>query len=414
MSVLLVIKDHKPTLWSLTGPQQLLKLICSISTVFANYTQSALDLADDKDTPWRLGKFVSIWAFQTHSQGAVLVPSVASLTSPPFIRQLAVRYLHLRSESTNKESAFTSTDRPGSWVGLGCSDLELLSWARMPHWCQVLFWCRSIARAISECVALWRTSKRLRWNSLIVIETWATPFLKRSLSASTPWSTQLFIKDGYRQVWGERGFFKGSQQGEIIRYHLRLAQLNVCLCAFSRLRRLQTVSQVFCSSWDVNVRKKGTNEFVLIECTRIRNCPMSHNKQTKIPHRCNKRSRQGLTYHEVPIIYMNVIFGPYISMTQYSPYLGSTIILILIHQARTRLNWFSSLIPWLRFFYFFPYIKCIKLWMHHHSICPLIQWNKLIQFITAGNKTMRVQSCMVAWISSRGLPFSSALLIWHR
>lgn len=51
----------------------------------------------------------SIWAFQTHSQGAVLVPSVAS---PPFIRQLAVQYLHLRSESTNKESAFTSTDRP--------------------------------------------------------------------------------------------------------------------------------------------------------------------------------------------------------------------------------------------------------------------------------------------------------------
>ncbi len=54
----------------------------------------------------------SIWAFQTHSQGAVLVPSVASLTSPPFIRQLASQYLHLRSESTNKESAFTSRDRP--------------------------------------------------------------------------------------------------------------------------------------------------------------------------------------------------------------------------------------------------------------------------------------------------------------
>lgn len=242
MPVLLVIKDHKPTLWSLTGPQQLLKLICTISIVFANYTQSTLDLADDKDTPWRLGKFVSIWAFQTHSQGAVLVPSVASLASPPFIRQLAVCYLHLRSESTNKESAFTSTDRPGSWVGLGCSDLELLSWARMPHWCQVLFWCRSIARAISECVALWRTSKRLRWNSLIVSKTWATPFLKRSLSASTPWSTQLFIKDGYRRVWGERGVFKGSQQCEIIKYHLRLAQLNVCLCVLSRMRRLQTVS----------------------------------------------------------------------------------------------------------------------------------------------------------------------------
>lgn len=127
----------------------------------------------------------SIWAFQTHSQGAVLVPSVASLASPPFIRQLAVRYLHLRSESTNKGSAFTSTDRPRSWGGPGCSGSELLSRARMPRWCQVLFRCRSIARAISECVALWRTSKWLRWNSLIVTGTWDTPFLKRSLSAST-------------------------------------------------------------------------------------------------------------------------------------------------------------------------------------------------------------------------------------
>lgn len=52
----------------------------------------------------------SIWAFQTHSQGAVLVPSVASLSIPPFIQQLAVQYLLLGSESTNKESAFTSGD----------------------------------------------------------------------------------------------------------------------------------------------------------------------------------------------------------------------------------------------------------------------------------------------------------------
>lgn len=56
----------------------------------------------------------SIWVFQTHSQGAVLVLPVASL---PFIRQLAVQYLHLRSECTNKESAFTSTDRSQSWEG---------------------------------------------------------------------------------------------------------------------------------------------------------------------------------------------------------------------------------------------------------------------------------------------------------
>lgn len=74
----------------------------------------------------------SIWTFQTHSQGAVLVPSVASLAIPAFIRRLAVQYLHLRSESPNKESAFTSTDRPWSregawgvqtwscWVGQEC------------------------------------------------------------------------------------------------------------------------------------------------------------------------------------------------------------------------------------------------------------------------------------------------------
>lgn len=187
----------------------------------------------------------SIWAFQTHSQGAVLVPSVASLASPPFIWQLAVQYLYLRSESTNKESAFTSADRPRSWEGDRCVQTwSCWSWARMPLRCQVLFWCRSIARAISECVALWRTSKWLRWYSLIVIETWTPPFLQWSLSASTPWSTQLFIKDGYRRVWGESRVFRGSQRGEIIGYHLRLAQLYVCLHVPPQLRQLQTVSQV--------------------------------------------------------------------------------------------------------------------------------------------------------------------------
>lgn len=50
----------------------------------------------------------SIWAFQTHSQGAVLVHPVASL---------AVQYLHLRSERSNKESAFTSKDRSRGWEG---------------------------------------------------------------------------------------------------------------------------------------------------------------------------------------------------------------------------------------------------------------------------------------------------------
>lgn len=59
----------------------------------------------------------SIWAFQTHSQGAVLVLPVASLAIPPFIRQLAEHYLYLRSKCINKESAFTSTDRSQGWEG---------------------------------------------------------------------------------------------------------------------------------------------------------------------------------------------------------------------------------------------------------------------------------------------------------
>lgn len=153
---------------------------------------------------------------RTHRELCLCLQSPAS-PSCLFIRRLAVRYLHLRSERTNKESAFTSRDRSWGWEGgLGVQTWELLSWARMSHPCQVLFRCRSIARAISECVALWRTSKWLRWNSLIVIETWTPLFLKWSLSASTPWSTQLFIKDGYRRVWGESRVFRGSQRGEII------------------------------------------------------------------------------------------------------------------------------------------------------------------------------------------------------
>lgn len=159
---------------------------------------------------WEKG---SIWAFQRHWLGAALV--CASVTGR------LVRYLHLRSEHSNKESAFTSKDSPRRWEWewrgrgwrgwWGCSDLELLSWARMPRRCQALFRCRSIARATSECVALWRTSKRLRWNSLIVGETWTPVFLKWSLSPSTPHSTELFIKDPYRPVWGESGeVFQGQ------------------------------------------------------------------------------------------------------------------------------------------------------------------------------------------------------------
>lgn len=84
--------------------------ICKLYTVSLWILQTIRTLSWD----WENG---SIWAFQTHSQGAVLVPPVASLAAPPFIRHLAVGYLHLKSESANKESAFTSTDRPRSWGG---------------------------------------------------------------------------------------------------------------------------------------------------------------------------------------------------------------------------------------------------------------------------------------------------------
>lgn len=148
-------------------------------------------------------------AFQTHSQGAELVPSVAGLAIASFIRLLAVRYLHLRSEHANKESTFVWGDI--SWRGVqgvqarSCwAERECLISARF------YFGVGPLQEQISECVVLWRTSKWLRWNSLIVIESWTPPFLTWSLSASSAWSTQLFIKDGYRRVWGESRGFSGA------------------------------------------------------------------------------------------------------------------------------------------------------------------------------------------------------------
>lgn len=98
MSLLLVIKDHKPTLWSLTGPQQLLNLICSISIVFANYTQSTLDFADDKDSPWRLGKWLNLGlsdaltgscacAFSRQPRQSAFYKAVSCAVSPTEIRK---------------------------------------------------------------------------------------------------------------------------------------------------------------------------------------------------------------------------------------------------------------------------------------------------------------------------------------
>lgn len=61
MSLLLVSRDHNPTLWSLTGPRPPLKLICSISIVFANYTQSNLWPSQTIRTlSWDRGKWLNL------------------------------------------------------------------------------------------------------------------------------------------------------------------------------------------------------------------------------------------------------------------------------------------------------------------------------------------------------------------
>lgn len=116
ISLLLVIKARKCTLKSRTGPQQLLNFIYSISIVFCKlYTVYSGILQEIRTLPWDWGNS-SIWVFQTHSQGAVLVPSFASPVIPLFMKQLASPYLLLRSERANKESAFTSVDSSWSWV----------------------------------------------------------------------------------------------------------------------------------------------------------------------------------------------------------------------------------------------------------------------------------------------------------
>lgn len=154
--------------------------------------------ADDKGLPGGGGNGSS-WAFQTRLEGAVLEPGVANFAISPFIRQsLAQCYLHLRSEHSNKEllkqpNRQCSHPRRGGvegregsslgfWIGLG---QECLDGAKF------YFRCKPITRAITECVALWKTSRRLRWNSLIDLRPEpCTPWHDRYQSALL-WHTMI-------------------------------------------------------------------------------------------------------------------------------------------------------------------------------------------------------------------------------
>lgn len=207
-------------------------------------------------------------AFQTHSQGAELVPSVAGLAIASFIRLLAVRYLHLRSEHANKESTFVWGDI--SWRGVqgvqarSCwAERECLISARF------YFGVGPLQEQISECVVLWRTSKWLRWNSLIVIESWTPPFLTWSLSASSAWSTQLFIKDGYRRVWGESRVF----QGQITWQHQKIGWARRFSACSLQLSRLQTALGILLAS-----RMSGREKTNELGGQNTKNLPMFHNE----------------------------------------------------------------------------------------------------------------------------------------
>lgn len=79
------------------------------------------------------------------------------------IHTRSVFYLHLTSEH-NTTHTMSSTYAPdmGHLTRRATGTRP-----RMLGWCQVWFWCRSITSTISECVALWKTSRWLRWNVVI-------------------------------------------------------------------------------------------------------------------------------------------------------------------------------------------------------------------------------------------------------
>lgn len=120
------------------------------------------------------------------------------------LSQPEIRTQQQRAAKTAQQLAFITTVRRCRGGG-GREDSGGLgwTWARMLTWCQVLFQCRSITRAITECVALWKTSRRLRWKSLIVFETWT---LTRSLLVSTPMAHSYSLKMIIGRDWRREGF----------------------------------------------------------------------------------------------------------------------------------------------------------------------------------------------------------------
>lgn len=108
------------------------------------------------------------------------------------LSQPEIRTQQQRAAKTAQQLAFITTVRRCRGGG-GREDSGGLgwTWARMLTWCQVLFQCRSITRAITECVALWKTSRRLRWNSLIDLRPEpCTPWHDRYQSALL-WHTMI-------------------------------------------------------------------------------------------------------------------------------------------------------------------------------------------------------------------------------
>lgn len=224
ISLLLVIKAHKCTLKSRTGPQQLLNLICIISIVFCKlYTVYSGILQEIRTLPGDWGNG-SIWVLQTHSQGPVLVPSFTSPVIPVFMKQLVSQYLFLRSEHANKESAFTSVDSSWSWVcqwewrGGGTLLLRLgaaesgKNASLVPGFILVLVHCKNNLRVcgIMEDIQMFKMEfLDCYWD--------LNPSKMISISLC---STRLFIRDCYQWFWGESWVFGASQQIEIIWYQL--------------------------------------------------------------------------------------------------------------------------------------------------------------------------------------------------
>lgn len=89
---------------------------------------------------------------------------------------------------------------------------------RMLGWCQVWFWCRSITSTISECVALWKTSRWLRWNVVICFWDLNPTLLDMIAIIQHSSHTQPFIRDDYQSEGGER-HFKGDRHRKISRLH---------------------------------------------------------------------------------------------------------------------------------------------------------------------------------------------------